>query len=179
VISLLYGALAALFADTAWFAFLHAQQVGFLKVLTEGTALFKFKTKIGTFSILPKERQIEYKLQGRAATLYRDELKGLEYKVNETYAFVQELLMGYEFRDVMPRYHDSINWFSIAAVKVDGTRVPLYVSGQYERKEFWLGWYVEAQEWCLARLGLFTDVEAQSNAALEKLQSKLGNLPLV
>jgi hypothetical protein len=89
------------------------------------------------------------------------------------------MFFGYNLTDLLPRYHDTVEWLAIAAVTHDGKRIPLFLSGRYQQREFLLGWYIELQERLLGRIGLLKDVEAQSRTALAAIGAHLGNPKLL
>jgi hypothetical protein len=179
VVSSLLALLVAILVDTAWVALFRAKPVGKFKVVRRGESLFQFESTTGTFSVFPKERRLEVKDGNGKRVVKFSELKGMEYRVNESYALVQELFFGYDLTDTLARYQDTVDWFSVAVVTEDDKRIPLFLSGQYTQREFLLSWYIEAQSWLLDKLGLLTDVEAQSREAMDLLRTKLGNLRLL
>lgn len=178
-ITALLSLVVAVIVDTAWVAVFRAKPVGKFNVLRKGEALFQFSSTTGDFSIFPKERRLEVR-EGKSKRIVQfSELKGMEYRVNESYALVQELFFGYDITDSLARYQDSVEWFSIAVVTHDNIRIPLFLSGQYTQREFLMSWYIELQSRALERLGLLKDVQAQSRQAMELLRSKLGDLQLI
>jgi hypothetical protein len=173
--SALLALAAAVIVDTAWVALFRAQPVGKFKVTRRGTALFQFTTTLGNCTIYPKAKRLEFDgSKGRITVAFAD-IKNLEYRVDEQYALIQELFFGYDFTDTLARSQDSVHWFSIAVVTHDRRKIPLYLSGQYVRREFLLEWYIELQSLVLEKLGLLTDVEEQSREAMELLRSQLGD----
>jgi hypothetical protein len=94
-------------------------------------------------------------------------------------AFLQELVLGLDLTDLLPRYRDTVEWFSIAAVTVGEERIPLYVGGQYMRREFLMTWYINLQATLLEKFGILRDEEVESRAVLEVIQGHLGNAKLI
>ncbi|MCG2593976.1 hypothetical protein LZ009_14435 [Ramlibacter sp. XY19] len=173
------AALAAFVANTAWFALARARPVGRFKVTRDDGVLFDFATSTGTFSINPRAQVLTYTRGGQRGSLKFSDIKGLAYRFDADYALLEEMFFGFNLADMLPRYHDTIDWFAIAAVTHDGRRIPLFLSGRYQQREFLLGWYIELQEWLLERLGLLKDVEAQSRTALDAIGAHTGSPPLL
>ena len=173
--SALLALAAAIVIDTAWVALFRAQPVGKFHVNRRGTALFQFTTTLGNCTIYPKAGRLEFNGSKGKLTVAFADIKGLEYRVNERYALIQELFFGYDFTDTLARYQDSVYWFSIAVVTHQNTRIPVYLSGQYVQREFFLDWYIELQSLLLEKLGLLTDVEEQSREAMELIRGQLGD----
>ena len=171
--------LVAALVDTAWVALFRSKPVGKFQVIREGEALFQFTSTTGTFSIFPKERRLEVREGNTRRSVSFSDLKGMEYRVNENYALLQELFFGFDLTDTLARYQDTVDWFSISVLTHDNKRIPVFLSGQYTQREFLLAWYIEFQSQLLEKLGFLTDVEAQSRQAMGMLRVKLGNLPLL
>lgn len=175
MLTLILSVLAAVVVDTAWVALFRAQPVGRFKVVREGESVFQFQSDVGSFTILPREGKLKYKTSAGPQEITQENLKGIEYHVNESVAVLQELFFGLQGTDLLARYMDTVDWFSLVAVSKDGRRVPLYLSGQYTPREFMLSWYIELQAWFLQRVGLMADVEQQSREVMELVCKKLGN----
>lgn len=179
VASLLLGFAFAILADTFWVVVFRAQPVGRFKLVLQGTAVVRIDSSAGAITLYPRERRLEVQHRGRRHRLRFDDIRGLEYRVEERRAWLQELFFGLDITDLLARYQDTVDWFSIAVLTHDGERVPLYLSGRWERREFALGWYIDAQQAVLQRLGLMADVEARSRQALDTLRRHLGDPPLL
>jgi hypothetical protein len=174
-VALLLVIVAAVVIDTAWVALFRAQPVGRFRVVRDGTAIFQFESDVGSFSILPKEGKLHYQLSGDAGTIDKADIRGLEYRANESFAVVQELFFGLDLTDLLPQYRDTVDWLSLSVVTHGGRRVPLFVSGQYHRREFLMTWYIDLQSAVLERLGLLKDVEQQGRDVLDLISRKLGH----
>lgn len=168
------AAVVAVALDTLWVALFRTGAMGKFKVVRDGSAIFQFESDSGSFSILPKEGRLSYKTTQSSGSLSRAEIKGLEFRVRESVAIVQELFFGLDVSDLLARYMDTVDWFSIAVVTNDGRRIPLFLSGQYTRREFLMTWYIELQARLLEYIGVVKDVEAQSRTTMELLRAKLG-----
>ncbi|MFN6994423.1 MAG: hypothetical protein ACK4PH_09480 [Aquincola tertiaricarbonis] len=176
---LLLGLAFAVLADTFWVVVFRAQPVGRFKRVLQGTALVRIEGSAGAILIYPRERRLEVQHRGRRHRLAFDDIRGLEYRVEERPAWLQELFFGLDITDLLSRYQDTVDWFSIALLTHGGERVPLYLSGRWQRREFALGWYIDAQQAVLQRLGLMADVERRSRDALDTLRRHLGDPPLL
>lgn len=165
--------------DTAWVALFRAQPVGKFKVTRDGSAIFQFDSNLGSFTILPREGRLSFRDRGALRAVERSEIRGLEYRMHESGALLQELFFGFDLTDLLERYRDTVEWFSLTVVTHDGQRIPLFASGQYRQREFLMGWYIDAQTALLDWLGLLTDVEQQSRQAMETIRARLGGPPLL
>lgn len=172
------AAVVAFVADTAWVAFFRARPVGRFKVLRDDDAMFSFATNTGTFSANQRAHVLGYTKGARRGSVKFSDIRGIEYRFNAQYAVLEELFFGLNFTDLLPRYQDTVEWFAIAAVTHERKRIPLFVSGSYQQREFLLGWYIALQAWILTRLGLLKDVEEQSRTALDTIRAHIGNPPL-
>lgn len=179
IATLLVPALAAFVVDTAWVALFRAQPVGRLEVLRDGSALFQFRSRCGTFSIYPKERRLLLGGRDGPRQLALDRIRGLEYRMNQSHALLQELFFGFDLTDFLEDYRDTVDWFSVAVLTHEGERIPLYLSGEYQQREFLMTWYIDLQAGLLRALGLLADVPARSREAMELLRAKLGSPPLL
>ncbi len=173
-LSLTLTIVCAILLDTAWVALFRSRPVGKFEVLRDAGNTFGFTSNAGTFTAHQDSQTLTYVCGKLRGSLKFSEIKGLEYRVNEKYALLEELFFGLDLTDLLPRYHDTIEWFCITMVTLDGRRIPMYLSGQYQQREFLLGWYIELQAGLLARLGLLKDVEAQSRGALNQIQARMG-----
>jgi hypothetical protein len=179
LLALVFWGAVAVLIDTAWVAVFRARPVGKFQVVRDTADTFSFLSNHGTFTSSQRTQTLSYVLGKQRGALKFSEVKGIEYRVNEEYALLEELFFGFDWTDLLSQYRDTVDWFSIAVVAVDGRRIPLYLSGRYTQREFLHGWYIELQGAFLARLGLLTDVEAQSREALETLQARLGRPALL
>jgi hypothetical protein len=173
MIEFLFALALGVIVDTVWVALFRAQPVGRYKVTHRGEALFQADTSTGKLRILSKEGRLEVEVKGRSTVLPFAEIAGMEYRVHEHDALLQEFFFGFGLADWWARYRDTVEWFSIAIISTSGQRVLLYVSGQYTQREFLMEWYIELQTWLLTRLGVLVDVEAQSRAAMEEIRGLL------
>lgn len=176
---LLFCVLLPAIIDTAWVALFRARPVGRFTITRQTEAQLGFTSSTGSFILNREARTLAYTSGKQRGVVGFDQIKGLEYRVNEEYALLAEWFFGFDGMDLLPQYHDTVDWFSIAALTTDGKRVPLFLSGQYRPREFMLGWYIELQADLLARLGLMTDVEEQGSEALRAIQSRLPEISLL
>jgi hypothetical protein len=173
--SLLITIALAILVDTAWVALFRARPVGKFKVLRDTADTFSFLSNRGTFSVSQRSQTLNYALGKSRGSVKFSDIKGVEYRVSEKYALLEELVFGFDWTDLLSQYQDTVEWFSIGVVTTDGRRIPLYLSGQYTPREFLLGWYIDLQATVLSSVGLLKDVEEQSRSALELVQARLGS----
>ena len=91
---------------------------------------------------------------------------------------LQELFFGFDLPDLLHRYADTVVWHSISLEMVDGSELPVFIAGQYQPREFLLGWYIDAQEQLLASLGMFRDAREHTVGVLDALQGGFGQAGL-
>jgi len=180
--NLLSFALATIFSlalDTAWVALFRARPVGTFKVLRDTADTFSFSSNHGIFTVDQRSQTLRYVFRKQRSSWNLSDIKGLEYRVNEEHAVLEEFFFGLYLLDLLARYQDTVEWFSISAVTTEGKRIPLYLSGQYYPREFLLGWYIRLQAALLSRMGLLTDVEEESRAVVKVLQAGFRNPKLL
>jgi len=165
--------------DHLWVALFSARPNGKFNVVRETPTSFSFQSRVGTYTVNAGSQSLSYVSGKNRGTLKLGDIKGLEYRVEQKHALLEEWFFGFDLTDFLSEYRDTIDWYSIAAVTSDGKRVPLYLSGQYQRREFLLEWYINIQAEVLLRLGLLKDIEAQSHKALDLIRSRLGNPKLL
>ena len=165
--------------DCLWVVLFSARPNGKFDVVRETPVSFSFQSRVGTYTVNSESQSLIYASGKNRGTLKLGEIKDLEYRVEERHALLEEWFFGFDLTDFLSEYRDTVEWYSIAAVTSDGKRVPLYLSGQYHPREFFLEWYINAQAEVLSRLGLLRDVEAQNRKALDLIRSRLGDPQLL
>src|SRR5262245_33223887 len=145
LLSLVVAAALAILFDTAWVAIFRARPVGRFKVTRDTADTLSFLSNHGAFTVSQGSQTLTYVLGQMRGSLKFSEIKGIEYRVNEKSALLEELFFGIDWTVLLSRYQDTVDWFSIGVVTTDGRRIPLYLSGQYSQREFLLGRYIELQ----------------------------------
>jgi hypothetical protein len=172
-------AILGIVIDLFWVAAFRLAPQGKFKVSVNNPSSFSFLTKLGGFSIDRGKQALSFALVGRRGLLPLSEIKGLEYRAKAKVATLQELFLGFDLADVLPSYQDTIDWYSISAVTSKQERIPIYLGGEYQRREFMMTWYIDLQAALLEKLGLGHDEGAQSRNALRVIQRELGNVQLI
>ena len=165
--------------DTFWVALFRVTPQGKFRVSVDNPSSFSFLTKLGAFSVDRGKSVLSFVTGRRKGLLPLSDIKGLEYRAQVKSATLQELFFGLDLTDALPAYRDTIDWYSISAVTIKGERIPIYLGGQYQPREFLLTWYIELQARMLERTGLVHDEGAESRAALSVIQRQLGNVQLI
>jgi hypothetical protein len=165
--------------DTFWLAAFRATPQGKFKVSVNNSSSFSFVTKLGGFSVDRGKQALSFAVAGRRGLLALSEIKGLEYRARVEAATIQELFLGLDLTDVFSRYRDTIEWYSISAVTTKQERIPIYLGGEYQRREFLMTWYIDLQTALLEKLGVSHDEGAESRKALGVIQQQLGNVQLI
>lgn len=180
LVVLAVGVTLGVLMDTFWVAVFRTTPQGRFKVSIDNVSSFSFLTKLGAFSVDRGKRMLSFVIPGqKKGLLPLSHIKGLEYRAQVKSATLQELFFGLDLTDLLPRYRDTIDWYSISAVTTDEERIPIYLGGQYQPREFLLTWYIDLQAALLERLGLVHDEGEESRAALNVIQRQLGNVQLV
>jgi hypothetical protein len=179
LLTLLACLLLAVVIDTAWVALFRQRPVGKFVVERDGSAIFRFRSSTGHFTILPKDRIFEYSTRTLKNRLPFEAIRGIRFHVSEETALLEEILMGWDLTDFLPRYTDTVQWFAISVLSRSGEEIPVYLSGQYQRREFLFTGYIDLQYAFFNLIGLRGDVEATSRLAMEKIRDKLGSPPLL
>ena len=179
IIAILVSVIAFVVLDTIWLALFRVLPLGKFRVLSSADSLFSFKTNVGAFSANQERHTFVYSMSEQRGSVPFSAIKGLEYRVDVKYAYLQELFFGFDLTDLLERYRDTVEWFSITLVTLDGKRIPLYLSGEYCPREFFASWYIELQASLLQKFGIIQDVEMQSRAALDLIRTNLGEPQLV
>jgi hypothetical protein len=172
-------AIVGVVLDTLWVAVFRVTPQGKFKISVNNPSSFSFLTTLGGFSVDRGKQTLSFALAGRRGLLPLAELKGLEYRARVQAATVQDLFLGFDLTDVLPAYQDTIEWYSISAVTTKGERIPIYVGGEYQQREFLMKWYIDRQAALLNELGVSHDEAAESRNALSVIQRELGNVPLI
>jgi len=179
--------------DTIRVAFFRALPSGTFKVLLDNSSSFRFITNAGSFSVDRSGQMLNYSLQNHSSQVLElnysiqknhgnvpfSAIQGIEYRAQVKHAVLQELCFGLNLTDLLSRYRDTVEWFSITVVTHGGERIPLYVGGRYCPREFLMTWYIELQAALLERLGLLPDAETESREVLEVVQARLDNIRLI
>lgn len=176
---LVSGILLSVLADTVWTALFRAGPVGRFKIIHESGSEIRFTSSTGNFVVNRDSRTLRFSCGRDRGVLRFDEIRKLEYHVDERYALLAQLFVGLNRSSLLDRYHDTVDWFSITVLTLDGRRIPLFLSGQYQPREFLLGWYIDLQAELLEYLGLMVDVEKQGRAALDAIQARMPGIGLL
>ena len=164
--------LGAMVLDWVWAALFRTTRKGKFKITRTDAAHFTFVTDPGTFSIDRNKRTLTYSVSKEDGILSFEEIAGIKYRAEVRYAGLEEVYLGFDLTDSMPRHADTLYWYSISLQTADGREIPLFIIGQYEPREFMLSWYIELQGGVLERLGLFKDAHGYSLSVLESIQDQ-------
>lgn len=165
--------------DTFWVALFRVTPQGKFRVSVDNPSSFSFLTRLGAFSVDRGKSVLSFVTGRRKGRLPLSDIKGLEYRAQVKAATLQELFFGLDLTDALSAYRDTIDWYSISAVTTKDERIPIYLGGQYQPREFLLTWYIDLQARWLERMGLVHDEAAESRAALSVIQRQLGNVQLI
>ncbi len=77
----------------------------------------------------------------------------------ETSGLLMELALGFHLTDLLRRYRDSWEWWTVHIGLEGGAALPVFAVGQYRRREFLRNWWYALNQRILGRLGLFRPAE--------------------
>jgi hypothetical protein len=154
-------------------AVLRRMRMGRFVVRRDNTQAFGFETDFGRFHV-DRTRGVIVATGKRAArTIAVADVVRLRYLAEERWAILEEWFMGLDLTDFLDGYRDLMHWHTIALELADGTQVPVFTAGEYEPREFLMGWYLDLQAGLLQRVGLMRDVSEYARGVCDRLRDEL------
>jgi len=164
-------------------AVLFHHRKGRFTVIRHRGEVYAFSTDFGVFrpNAAAGTLQVSGK-DGRRLEVPFDRLRELRLESLEEPAFLAELALGFDLTDLLRRYRDGWEWSTIILGLEGGPPLPVFVVGQYQRREFMMEWWYRLQRDILARLGLYREAGAYAreiHATLRDILCRAGaQLPL-
>lgn len=168
--SLLSLVVVGVIADYIFVAIFRGMKKSKFIVTENSEKAFSFETAAGGFRIDRAKRELSYAVLGVRRSVPLDELARLKFGYADKSALLQEIFFGYELTDALSAYQDSNHWYTVQISTKQGDSIPLFTAGQYEPREFFLGWYIRLQEAILEKLGLFHDVHDYAQLVLDEIK---------
>ncbi len=163
------GLLVAVIVDSLLLVALYRARRGRFEVVQDDEQSFVALTNVGRVTI---DRSAGVLAVGAAPPVALSRLERLDYNLRSDWASTEELLMGFDIWDVWKGYQDKLHWHTVAVCPVDGARIPLFVTGEFEPREPILNssGFLEWQLSALARLGWIELPGADALSVVDRLQ---------
>ena len=161
--------LAAALGYFAFVAFMGRIRKGQFSIQGAATDLVRIRTDVGTFSLNAASRVLTVEVTGQRRNVPFNEIRAVRYGYKTEPAWLTELAFGIDLWDMFSRWTDQCEWYAISLVLVQEPEIPLYMAGQVERREPFLGWWYRILTGALQRVGMHEDVEGRSRAVLDEV----------
>ena len=161
--------LAVALAYVAFVAFIGQIRKGQFSIHGAATDLVEIRTDMGTFYLDSSSRALTVTALGQRGVVPFEEIRALRYGYKTEPAWLTELAFGFDLWDLFSHWTDQCEWYAISLVLTTGPEIPLYVAGQVERREPFLGWWYRILNGALQRVGIYEDVEGRSRAVLDEV----------
>lgn len=141
--------------------------------------LLVISTSIGKFSFDKAGQELKMTLNDQPRTIPFQSITGLEFRLEESSANALEFLTGWSIWD-FGKYRDRFLWCHVNLVTDDGVEVPIFVAGQYEKREAFLeGLGVLAVRALLGFMGSYEDVHEYSRKIYHRIKADLQDLSIL
>jgi hypothetical protein len=125
------------------------------------------RTELGVYQFRPDAREISVRTREHAERIPYDDVAGFEYRHRSQYAMAQEMVFGFDLSDLLGRYSDTIEWYLLSLRTRDRRLIPVFVVGEYQRREFLVNVFQHAEEEAMRGLGLPPDGAAQGRRSVD------------
>jgi len=169
VIELILYIILAIILDTLFVGLFRRRRGGKSKLIEYSNGSFRIQSEFGIIKYSSEDKFLRCTIKGKSTKLAADRVLGIKYRAEARYALLEELLFGFNIADFFARYQDSVDWYSISLIGPDDIELPIYIAGQYQPREFLLGWYIDMQRHFLEKVGLVTDIEIESRQLVTDL----------
>ena len=159
--------------DYFWTTLFRRVRKGKFKVVSDFEGAFQFETNFGQFRIDHKTQRMSVVSKQKRVSFSLKDISALRYTYNDEWALFNEWLFGFDYTDLLTNYQDLIHWYTITIKTNDGQKIPVFVAGQWEPREFLFGWYIQLQENILSRFGLFREIDEHCSEVFEQIHYQL------
>lgn len=163
----------ALAANVVSAVFFRRMRKGRFDVLARTPAGTSFRTDLATFRIDTVHRSIALVSPSGRRSAPLGDVQAVRIRESEDAAWLLEFMRGFDLMDLAGRYRDTVLWSTVSLRFVDGSEWPVFVAGQYQPREFLMGWFLDLQARVLVRLGWITDVPVRVHAVADELAALL------
>ena len=182
LVLMLAGAAGLLVVNFVIKAFLYRIQKGTFKPVgssQEGGAI-GFETDLGRFIVSPSKKALF--CEGRGASNLRfsfAEIEQVTFHRTDELTWLGEFVFGMDFWDLFPSNRDSVQWHLVTLKMRGGTKLPVFVAGQYVRREIFLNWWFNFERNFLERIGALASIDDrlwEVSSRIEKMLRDVGAL---
>jgi hypothetical protein len=155
-------------------AMFRAMRKGYFSVMAESANAFCFKTDFGIFKISHSDKSLTHIGQNGKKVIKLEDVASVKFAYDERWAVLAEFFFGFDLMDLFSPYRDRIHWYTVKLRLKDNSELPLFVAGEYEPREFLLGWALNLEARILSAMGLLKDVPSYARNILNSLLKELG-----
>ena len=156
------GACAALILNFAIKAVLYRIKKGKFRTVGskgEGSA-FGFETDYGNFILSPSKSALFYDGSGGSGMRFAfSEIKRVALLHSDESSLLGEFVFGLDLWDLFKSNRDTVQWRMLALEMASGEKLPVFVAGQYVRREIFLGWWFNFEKDFLERIGVLKSID--------------------
>ena len=162
LVVMLAGATFLLVVNFVIKAFLYRVKKGNFKRFgssREGGAI-GFETDLGRFILSPSKKALFYDGPGGSDLRFSfSEIERVAFHHSDDVSWLGEAVFGLDLWDVFTSNRDSVQWHQLTLEMTGGTEVPVFVAGQYVRREIFLNWWFEFERDFLQKIGALEPLE--------------------
>jgi len=160
---------AFLFVALLWLAVIWSMRKGLFRVRLDTAEWFVVETDFGVVRVHHPKRTFTVTTPKGTQACALTDIASVRFTQDDTWAYMAEFLTGFDITDLLGRYQDRINWYTIKLKLKDGRDIPIFTAGGYEPREFLCQWWVNGETSILARAGLLKDVKGHAHSALDQV----------
>jgi hypothetical protein len=125
----------------------------------EGGAI-GFETDYGKFVLSPTKSALFYDGKGGSGMKFAfSEIRRVASHHSDESSWVGEFVFGLDFWDLFKANRDTVQWRMLALEMTGGEQLPVFVAGQYVRREIFLGWWFNLERDILQNIGVLQPIE--------------------
>ncbi|MFZ3087754.1 MAG: hypothetical protein WA123_06785 [Methylotenera sp.] len=156
-----------------WMGLFRQINKGRFNVIKNTTKSFKVISDFGSVNIDHELQKLTLGGKNRYLKIDLNQITGVRFTHDDEWARFAEWFFGVGLLDVFPAFRDRVHWYTIKLVLSDGKEVPIFVAGEYEPREFLMGWYLDLEVSILSWFGVLPDVGAYARETLDCVMSEL------
>ncbi len=143
----------------------------------EGGAI-GFETDYGKFILSPSKETVFYDGKGGSGLKFAfKDIKRLASHHSDESSWLGEFVFGLDFWDLFQSNRDTMQWRRLALEMNDGEQLPVFIAGQYVRREIFLGWWFDLEKDILQKVGVLEPIEDrvwEVSHEIEKMLRQVG-----
>jgi hypothetical protein len=145
----------------------------------EGGAI-GFETDYGKFILSPSKDALFYDGKGGSGLKFPfSDIRRLASHHSDESSWLGEFVFGLDFWDLFKSNRDTVQWRRLALEMNHGEQLPVFIAGQYVRREIFLGWWFNFEKDFLQRIGVLKPIEDRMwevSHEIEKMLRQVGAL---